>query len=35
MSGKFIVVPLAAALIAAGPAVAQQIGTATAVKPGE
>ncbi|MFZ0238240.1 MAG: FecR domain-containing protein [Xanthobacteraceae bacterium] len=31
MSGKFIVVPLAAALIAAGPALAQQVGTATAV----
>jgi len=33
MGGKFIIVPLAAALIAAGPAAAQQVGTATAVNP--
>jgi hypothetical protein len=33
MSGKFSIVPLAAALIAAGPALAQQVGTATAVNP--
>jgi FecR protein len=33
MSGKFIIVPLAAALIAAGPVAAQQVGTATAVNP--
>jgi hypothetical protein len=33
MSGKFIIVPLAAALIAAGSALAQQVGTATAVNP--
>jgi hypothetical protein len=33
MSGKFIIVPLAAALIATGPALAQQVGTATAVNP--
>ena len=33
MRGKFIIVPLAAALIAAGPALAQQVGTATAVNP--
>ena len=33
MSKKFIIVPLAAALIAAGPALAQQVGTATAVNP--
>ena len=33
MRGKFIIVPLAAALIATGPALAQQVGTATAVNP--
>jgi hypothetical protein len=33
MSSKFIIVPLAAALIAATPALAQQVGTATAVNP--
>ncbi len=33
MSKKFIIAPLAAALIAAGPAVAHQVGTATAVHP--
>ena len=33
MRGKFIIVPLAGALIAAGPALAQQVGTATAVNP--
>jgi hypothetical protein len=33
MSAKFIIAPLAAVLIAAGPALAQQVGTATAVNP--
>jgi hypothetical protein len=33
MTGKFVALPLAAALIAAGPALAQQVGTATAVNP--
>jgi hypothetical protein len=33
MTGKFIALPLVAALIAAGPALAQQVGTATAVNP--
>jgi hypothetical protein len=33
MAGKFIALPLAAALIATGPAFAQQVGTATAVNP--
>jgi Tripartite tricarboxylate transporter family receptor len=33
MSKKFIIVPLAAALMAAAPALAQQVGTATAVNP--
>jgi hypothetical protein len=33
MSKKFIIAPLAAALMAAAPALAQQVGTATAVNP--
>src|SRR5262249_58519253 len=33
MTKKLIALPLAAALIAAGPALAQQVGTATAVNP--
>ena len=33
MTGKIIALPIAAALFAAGPATAQQIGTATAVNP--
>jgi hypothetical protein len=33
MTGKFMALPLAAALLAAGPALAQQVGTATAVNP--
>ena len=33
MTRKLIVLPLAAALMAAGPALAQQVGTATAVNP--
>ena len=33
MRSKFIIAPLAAALIAGGPALAQQVGTATAVNP--
>ncbi len=33
MCGKFLALPLTAALLAAGPAAAQQVGTATAVNP--
>jgi hypothetical protein len=33
MTGKFLALPLAAALVAASPAFAQQVGTATAVNP--
>ena len=33
MTGKFIVLPFAAALLVAAPALAQQVGTATAVNP--
>jgi FecR protein len=33
MTGRFLAIPLAAALIAASPAFAQQVGTATAVNP--
>ena len=33
MTRKFIALPLAATLMAAGPALAQQVGTASAVNP--